>query len=80
MTNAEKARIERSSVTMVNQPAITRRIALATIAEEVFRDQADKDYMAARSQRIQFVPELPKTATGKVKKYVLRGKPAISKQ
>src|SRR6267378_8572573 len=31
-------------------------------------------------QRIHFVPELPKTATGKVQKYVLRGKPAISKQ
>jgi fatty-acyl-CoA synthase len=32
-------------------------------------------------QRIQFVSELPKTATGKVQKYVLRGKqPAISKQ
>jgi fatty-acyl-CoA synthase len=30
--------------------------------------------------RIQFVSELPKTATGKVQKYVLRGKPAISKQ
>jgi acyl-coenzyme A synthetase/AMP-(fatty) acid ligase len=26
------------------------------------------------------VSELPKTATGKVKEYVLRGKPAISKQ
>jgi hypothetical protein len=26
------------------------------------------------------VAELPKTATGKVQKYVLRGKPAISKQ
>ena len=25
-------------------------------------------------------PELPKTGTGKVQKYVLRGKPAISKQ
>jgi fatty-acyl-CoA synthase len=31
-------------------------------------------------QRIQFLAELPKTATGKVQKYVLRGKPAISKQ
>jgi len=31
-------------------------------------------------QRIQFVSELPKTATGKVQKYVLRGKRAISKQ
>ena len=30
--------------------------------------------------RIEFVPELPKTATGKVQKYLLRGKPAISKQ
>jgi acyl-coenzyme A synthetase/AMP-(fatty) acid ligase len=26
------------------------------------------------------VSQLPKTATGKVQKYVLRGKPAISKQ
>jgi acyl-coenzyme A synthetase/AMP-(fatty) acid ligase len=31
-------------------------------------------------QKLHFVPELPKTATGKVQKYVLRGKPAISKQ
>jgi fatty-acyl-CoA synthase len=32
-------------------------------------------------QRIRFVSELPKTATGKVQKYILRGKqPAISKQ
>jgi fatty-acyl-CoA synthase len=31
-------------------------------------------------QRIRFLSELPKTATGKVQKYVLRGKPAISKQ
>src|SRR5213596_723112 len=31
-------------------------------------------------QKIHFIPELPKTATGKVQKYVLRGKPAISKQ
>src|SRR6266498_5977988 len=32
-------------------------------------------------QKIHFVPELPKTATGKVQKYILRGKqPAISKQ
>src|SRR5262249_36309978 len=29
---------------------------------------------------ITFVPELPKTATGKVQKYVLRGRPAIAKQ
>lgn len=29
---------------------------------------------------ITFVTELPKTATGKVQKYILRGRPAISKQ
>jgi fatty-acyl-CoA synthase len=29
---------------------------------------------------VTFLPELPKTATGKVQKYVLRGKPAITKQ
>ena len=31
-------------------------------------------------QGFTFVAELPKTATGKVQKYVLRGRPAISKQ
>jgi acyl-coenzyme A synthetase/AMP-(fatty) acid ligase len=32
-------------------------------------------------QEFRFVPELPKTATGKIQKHVLqRGKPAISKQ
>jgi fatty-acyl-CoA synthase len=32
-------------------------------------------------QEFRFVSELPKTATGKIQKYVLRGrKPAISKQ
>jgi fatty-acyl-CoA synthase len=29
---------------------------------------------------VRFLPELPKTATGKVQKYILRGRPAISKQ
>jgi acyl-coenzyme A synthetase/AMP-(fatty) acid ligase len=31
-------------------------------------------------QKIRVVPELPKTAAGKVQKYILRGRPAISKQ
>jgi acyl-CoA synthetase (AMP-forming)/AMP-acid ligase II len=31
-------------------------------------------------QSITFLPELPKTATGKIQKYVLRGGPGISKQ
>ena len=29
---------------------------------------------------VTFVPDLPKTATGKIQKYVLRGRPAIAKQ
>ena len=29
---------------------------------------------------VTFVPELPKTATGKIQKYVLRGRPAIARQ
>jgi fatty-acyl-CoA synthase len=54
----------------------------ATASETELRDYA-RDHLAHFKcpQKIHFVPELPKTATGKVKKYVLRGKqPAISKQ
>jgi fatty-acyl-CoA synthase len=52
-----------------------------TATETELRDYA-RDHLAHFKcpQRIHFVPELPKTATGKVQKYVLRGKPAISKQ
>ena len=50
-------------------------------AETELRNYA-RDHLAHFKcpQKIHFVPELPKTATGKVQKYVLRGKPAISKQ
>src|SRR5437016_1647454 len=53
----------------------------ATTTETELRNYA-RDHLAHFKcpQRIQFVSELPKTATGKVQKYVLRGKPAISKQ
>ena len=53
----------------------------ATATETELRNYA-RDHLAHFKcpQQIQFVPELPKTATGKVQKYVLRGKPAISKQ
>ncbi len=54
----------------------------ATATETELRNYA-RDHMAhfKAPQKIHFVPELPKTATGKVQKYVLRGKqPAISKQ
>ncbi len=54
----------------------------ATATETELRNYA-RDHLAHFKcpQKIRFVPELPKTATGKVQKYVLRGKqPAISKQ
>ena len=54
----------------------------ATATEIELRNYA-RDHLAHFKcpQKIHFVPELPKTATGKVQKYVLRGKqPAISKQ
>jgi fatty-acyl-CoA synthase len=54
----------------------------ANATETELRDYA-RDHLAhfKAPQKIHFVPELPKTATGKVQKYVLRGqKPAISKQ
>jgi fatty-acyl-CoA synthase len=50
----------------------------ATATETELRNYA-RDHLAHFKcpQKIRFVPELPK---GKVQKYVLRGKPAISKQ
>src|SRR6476660_6127046 len=54
----------------------------ATASEEELREFA-RNHLAHFKcpQKIHFVPELPKTATGKVQKYLLRGKqPAISKQ
>jgi fatty-acyl-CoA synthase len=54
----------------------------ATATEAELRNYA-RDHLAhfKAPQKIRFVPELPKTATGKVQKYVLRGKqPAISRQ
>ncbi len=53
----------------------------ASATETELRDFA-RDHLAhfKAPQRIRFVAELPKTATGKVQKYVLRGGPGISKQ
>ena len=53
----------------------------ATATEEELREFA-RNHLAhfKAPQGITFLPELPKTATGKVQKYVLRGRPAISKQ
>jgi fatty-acyl-CoA synthase len=54
----------------------------ATATENELRDYA-RDHLAhfKAPKRIHFLSELPKTATGKVQKYILRGKrPAISNQ
>ena len=53
----------------------------ATVTETELRDYT-RDHLAhfKAPQGIKFLSELPKTATGKVQKYLLRGKPAISKQ
>jgi len=53
----------------------------ATATETELRDYT-RDHLAhfKAPQGIKFLPELPKTATGKVQKYLLRGKPAISQQ
>jgi fatty-acyl-CoA synthase len=53
----------------------------ATATETELRDYA-RDHLAhfKTPHGIKFLSELPKTATGKVQKYILRGRPAISKQ
>jgi fatty-acyl-CoA synthase len=54
----------------------------ATATETELRDYA-RDHLAhfKAPHGIKFLPDLPKTATGKVQKYLLRGRrPAISKQ
>ena len=53
----------------------------ATATETELCDYA-RDHLAHFKcpRAVRFLTELPKTATGKVQKYVLRGKPAISKQ
>jgi len=53
----------------------------ATATEEELRQFARDNLAHFKAPHgVTFVPELPRTATGKVQKYVLRGKPAINKQ
>ncbi len=53
----------------------------ATATEEELREFARKNLAHFKAPHgITFLSELPKTATGKVQKFVLRGRPAISKQ
>jgi fatty-acyl-CoA synthase len=53
----------------------------AVVSPEEIRQFA-RDHLAhfKAPQAVTFLPELPKTATGKVQKYLLRGRPAIAKQ
>jgi acyl-CoA synthetase (AMP-forming)/AMP-acid ligase II len=53
----------------------------ATATEAELREFARENLAHFKApQGVTFLPELPKTATGKVQKYVLRGRPAIAKQ
>ena len=53
----------------------------ATATEAELREFARANLAHFKApQGVTFVSELPKTATGKVQKYVLRGRPAIAKQ
>jgi fatty-acyl-CoA synthase len=53
----------------------------ATATEEELRELARNHLAHFKAPHgITFLPELPKTATGKVQKYLLRGRPTISKQ
>jgi fatty-acyl-CoA synthase len=53
----------------------------ATATEDELRQFARDNLAHFKAPHgVTFVPELPRTATGKVQKYVLRGKPAINKQ
>ncbi len=52
-----------------------------TVTEEELREFARNRLAHFKAPRgVTFVSELPKTATGKVQKYLLRGRPAISRQ
>jgi fatty-acyl-CoA synthase len=68
--------------TPLNPSGSSLSLKAGTTATETELRNYARDHLAHFKcpQRIQFVSELPKTATGKVQKYVLRGKPAISKQ
>ena len=53
----------------------------ASVTEEELREFARNTLAHFKAPHgVTFVSELPKTATGKVQKYVLRGRPAIAKQ
>ena len=48
--------------------------------EEIRQFARDRLAHFKAPQAVTFLTELPKTATGKIQKYVLRGRPAIAKQ
>lgn len=53
----------------------------ATATEEELREFSRNNLAHFKAPHsVTFIPELPKTATGKIQKYVLRGRPAIAKQ
>jgi len=54
---------------------LVRRLHRQGVATEADLRQFARDRLAhfKAPQTVRFVPELPKTATGKIQKYVLRG-------
>jgi fatty-acyl-CoA synthase len=53
----------------------------ATVTETELREFARANLAHFKApQGVTFLTELPKTATGKVQKFVLRGRPAIATQ
>jgi len=53
----------------------------ATAGEQELREFARENLAHFKAPHgVTFLSELPKTATGKIQKFVLRGRPAIVKQ
>jgi fatty-acyl-CoA synthase len=59
---------------------VVLRLGASATAEELRQFARDRLAHFKAPHSVTFVPELPKTATGKIQKYVLRGRPAIAKQ
>ncbi len=83
MTLPQAARRPNQQLAEVHFPAIRRPGRLARFVEEVAVDVALTPLEFARRtpHTVRFLPELPKTATGKIQKFVLRGgRAAIARQ
>jgi fatty-acyl-CoA synthase len=62
------------------QAFVVLKVGQTASEQELLRFARDNLAHFKAPQGVTFLPELPKTATGKIQKYVLRGRAAISKQ